>query len=285
MAVVALATCTRLPEPDPDETLLVEALERAGVDAELVAWDGPEPEWERFALCVIRSTWNYPSAHEAFCVWADRVARATTLWNPPAIVHANTHKSYLRALATRNIPTVPTVWVPAGSRPSLRTIMDEKGWDDVVVKPQVAAGSWGCQRFGRERVAAGEAYLARWADTQDMMVQSFVQSIAEEGERACVFIDGEFTHAVRKRMRLAGDTEEVSEASPLEDDERALVEHVLRPWWSELLYGRVDLCRDADGRAMVMEVELVEPSLYLLQCPHALERLVEGIRLRAGWPR
>jgi glutathione synthase/RimK-type ligase-like ATP-grasp enzyme len=277
---VALATCTRLPEPDPDEALLVGALERAGVDVELVAWDGPEQDWARFALCVIRSTWNYVGAHEAFCVWADRVARATTLWNPPAIVHANTHKSYLRALATRDIPIVPTAWVPAGARPSLRDLLDARGWDDVVVKPQVGAGSYGCERFRRDHLGPGEAFLARWADAHDMMVQPFVPGIEEDGERACVFVDGEFTHAVRKRLRLAGDVEEASEALPLADDERALAERVLRPWWSELLYGRVDLCRDAEGRAMVMEVELVEPSLYLLQCPHALERLVEGIRLR-----
>jgi hypothetical protein len=279
---VAIATCTRLPEPDPDEPLLMDALARAGLEAELVPWDGDERDWGRFDCCVIRSTWNYVGAREEFCIWADRVARVTTLWNPSAVVHANTHKSYLRAMATRGIPVVPTAWLPAGSDPSLRAVMDARGWDDVVVKPQIGAGSVGCARFGRDRLPAGEAFLARWAAEHDMMVQPYVRGVEDYGERACVFVDGELTHAVRKRPRLAGDAEAVSEAVALAADERALAERVLGPWWSELLYGRVDLCRDEEGRPVVMEVELTEPSLYLLQCPEALDRLVEGIRLRAG---
>jgi hypothetical protein len=93
-----------------------------------------------------------------------------------------------------------------------------------------------------------------------------------------VWIDGEFTHAVRKTPRFAGGVEEVSEAIGMSPAERALGTAALAPFAADLLYARVDVAPGLDGQPVVMELELIEPSLFLLQSPQALERLVAAVR-------
>src|SRR5262249_23508855 len=91
-------------------------------------------------------------------------------------------------------------------------------------------------------------------------------------------IDGLLMHAVRKHPRFAAEDESVSAALPIEDDERRLAERALAPVPAPLLYARGDGARDAGGRPLVMEVELMEPSLFLMQHPPALERFADAIR-------
>jgi hypothetical protein len=109
------------------------------------------------------------------------------------------------------------------------------------------------------------------------MVQGYVKDVEVGGERAVVFIDGELTHAVRKSPRLADQEESVSEALPVAPDERDLAEMALRPFRERLLYARVDMVRDDSGVPMIMELELIEPSLFLAQHPPALARLADAI--------
>ncbi|HEX3475873.1 MAG TPA: hypothetical protein VHT91_12695, partial [Kofleriaceae bacterium] len=103
-------------------------------------------------------------------------------------------------------------------------------------------------------------------------------SVEGHGERALVWIDGELSHAVRKRPRFTGDDEQVDGPVEIADDERAVAEAALAPVAGRILYGRVDVARDAAGQPMVMELELIEPSLYLTRCPRALDRFVAAIR-------
>jgi len=104
-----------------------------------------------------------------------------------------------------------------------------------------------------------------------------VPSVEDHGERSLIWIDGELTHAMRKSPRFSGQDEAVSGPHPIDDAERALAEAVLAPLAAQILYGRVDVARDERGAPMVMEVELIEPSLFLLQHPPARDRLVAAI--------
>jgi hypothetical protein len=273
---IAIATCKHLPEPDVDEARLLEALRQAGVDATMAAWDEPAIDWSKFGAVVIRSTWNYIQYLPEFLAWADRVEASTRLYNPASIVRWNSHKSYLRNLEADGIPIVPTAWLDRGAVTTLVQIMDRGGWDEVVIKPQVGAGSFLTDRFTRED-PRGEAFLRQLVAERQTMVQPYLRAVEGYGERSLIFIDGELTHAIRKSPRLGDAAESVSEAMPIAEDERALATRVLAPWASQLLYGRVDLIRGDDGAPRVMELELVEPSLFLRQSPAALARLVGAI--------
>jgi hypothetical protein len=277
-----------LPEPDVDESLLFDALRSRGVDAHVAAWDDDAVDW-RADACVIRSTWNYHLHRDAFVAWSERVAKTTPLFNPTRIVAWNSDKSYLRALEVAGIAIAPTAWIDRGASTTLRATMDARGWDDAVIKPRVSAASFSTVRARRDGledgVDAGERHLARMLSERDMMVQRYVRSVEGHGERSVVFIDGALTHAVRKSPRFSGGSEHV-ESMPIEDDERAFAERVLAHVGTrDLLYARIDVARDDAGAPLVMELELVEPSLFLSQSRVALDRFAAAIAQRARTAR
>jgi glutathione synthase/RimK-type ligase-like ATP-grasp enzyme len=280
-----VATCTTLPEPDPDEAPLAAALAAAGIDARLVAWDDPAADWTSPIPTILRSTWNYSLARDQFLAWCDAVALTAPLINPPAVVHATSHKRYLLELAARDVPIVPTVLIPAGG-----ALGDTAAsWDRIVIKPAVAAGSLGAKVFARDERDAAAAHVAAWTARGEVLVQPYLASVETHGERSLIWIDGAFTHAIRKSPRFSGDAEQVTGPHPIAVDEQRVAEAALEPWAAtEILYGRVDLARDALGNPCVMELELIEPSLFFAKHPPSVDRYIAGLtrRLRAAgaWP-
>lgn len=295
-------TCRVLPEPDPDQELLLAALRKAGLRAEMVAWDDPAARRPgAFDLCVPRSCWNYFQAPKAFLAWCSEAARDSRLLNPLPVVRWNLHKRYLLELEEAGVPVVPTVLLERGSAVELPAVLAERGWRDVVVKPAVSAASFLTRRFRPGEAEVGREFLASLLAERDALVQPYLPSAESSGERSLVWIDGEITHAVRKSPRLAGDDERVSKAVPVAPAEREVAERAitlahsrslagigwgLRPERTGgpgpresggLLYGRVDLLADEAGELWVSELELIEPSLFLQQSPPALERLVWAI--------
>jgi hypothetical protein len=282
---VALASCARLPEPDFDEAPLREALADAGLSCAVLAWDEPSSDWATARLTLIRSTWNYARSPERFLDWAASVAACSDLWNPLEIVRWNTHKRYLLAIAEAGVAVTPTELVPRGSRSSLAEILRTRGWTAAVVKPAVSAASYRTIRVDGSTSGEGERHLRGLLVDGDALVQQYLPSVEEYGERALVWIDGELTHAVRKSPRFAGEHESVSTtAVDIAPSEAALAERALTAVRTAVgispMYARVDVAPGVDGSPVIMEVELVEPSLYFPQSPAALERLVSAIRRR-----
>lgn len=277
-----IATCRPLPEPDVDEDILLDALRAHGIAARTAAWNDPAEAWDERVPTVIRSTWDYIHHHLAFVAWVERAERAAPLWNPAHIVRGNLHKRYLLDLERSGVPIVPTVVLERGSRTTLVDLERERGWNDVVVKPAVGAGSFATERYTAEKFDDGEAHLRLQLAQRDVLVQPYERSVEGHGERALVWIDGAFTHAVRKTPRFSGNDESVSAAVAIEPAEKALAEKVLAPIAKELLYARVDIAPGLDGRPCLMELELVEPSLFLRQHPPAVERLVDALVSKLG---
>jgi glutathione synthase/RimK-type ligase-like ATP-grasp enzyme len=284
---VALASCLELPEPDADELPLLDALRAAGLSAAVLPWDDPAAE-DAFAgarVTVLRSTWNYSVQPEAFLAWIDRVAARAALWNGRDTVRWNAHKSYLLDLARLGVPTVPTHLLKRGEQATLAQVMHAYGWPAAVVKPAVSGGSRETIRVraANGELAEGEAHLRRLLAIEDVLVQPYLASVEGYGERALVWIDGALTHAVRKSPRFLGDDESVSEAQSIAPDEAQLAERAVAAAVAvagPLLYARVDVARAADGQPCVMELELIEPSLFFPRAPHALARYVAAVRAR-----
>src|SRR5258706_2062761 len=139
---VALVTCRNLPEPDPDEPLYVPALRVHNLRAEIVPWDMARVKWDAYALCALRSTWDYYHRVDEFVAWAERVGAMTRLLNPASVVRWNAHKGYLLELEKRGIDIVPTALVRRGERTTLADVARAHGFGALVVKPAVSAG-WG----------------------------------------------------------------------------------------------------------------------------------------------
>lgn len=278
---VALVTCLKVPGLTDDDRLLVPALAGRGAAVEAVVWDDPAADWERFDRLVLRSVWDYHLRPAEFDAWlADRESGGAPMWNPPALVRWNAHKAYLRRLAERGVATLDTEWLARGSAASLGAVMDARGWSDVVVKPAVSASAYRTFRVARRAADAQQAGLDAILSDGDALVQPFAPEIAD-GEWSLLFFGGAFSHAVRKRPaaadfrvqeELGGRAEnEVPDAGVVAQAAGALAAAPGRT-----AYARVDgIVRG--GAFVLMELELVEPVLYLARHPEAAARLAAAV--------
>jgi len=277
---VALASCLDLHEPDLDEAPTLAALARQGLTAATLAWDDPDADVAAARLVVLRATWNYPERPADFRAWLERTAAASTLLNPLSVVLWNLHKGYLLDLERRGVPIVPTRLLPGHEPVAFAALVAETGWRDLVVKPAVSCGSRLTFRVAADDVATGDEALRRVATEGDVLVQPYLASVEGHGERAIVCIDGEPTHAVRKSPRFAGQDESTSEALPIAPAEAELARRCLALAGPDLLYARVDVAPGLAGTPVLMELELIEPTLFFPAWPPALERFAGALRRR-----
>lgn len=279
-ARVVIASCTPLPPVDPEHEPIISALAARGVSCEAVPWDDPGYDFGAADAVVIRSTWDYHLRRDAFLAWAKRVAEQTALWNPEPLVRWNSHKGYLRELSAKGIPTVPTEWVEQGTRGSFSELLAARGWTDVAIKPAVSAGGFETIRVSAADSARAQAHVDRVAALSDVMIQPYLRSVGDYGERSLIFIGGELSHAIRKLPQLETTNRDVSvdvTAVPVAPDEREVAERILRALQSDWLYARVDLARDDSGQPLLMELELIEPYLFLKHSDRGGERLADAI--------
>lgn len=270
MKKVGLVTCLEIPEPDPDEEIQLQSVRDAGADAQLIAWDDSTVDWSSFDVIVLRSCWDYPWREQEFRNWLQIADRATRVVNPVEVISWNLHKGYLLDLQQAGVPVVPTRLLEAGSgEESLEKILVEQGWDRYVIKPAISAGSWLTALFQEGDLLAAKRFVAEQAQQRDFLVQPYIESVESAGERANVYLDGNFSHCVIKSPRFTGDDEQVGEAQEVLPEDILVGEQALRCSPGPVLYGRVDTVRDVDGKSMVAELELIEPTLFLQQHPPA----------------
>ena len=281
-------TSAELPRLDADTRVLIAPLEARGISVTAAVWDDPGVDWTGFDLAVVRSCWDYVPRREKFVRWARRVER---LANPAAVIAWNTDKRYLRDLADRGVPVVPTAWVEP-----------EADWEppagDFVIKPAVSISSRDTGRYrssdAEHRRLAREHVRRLQREGRTVMVQPYMRAVEDEGETSLVYLGGAFSHAMRKGAVLDGPDR--GERLPHENSpgleprrptaaqrnvaEQALASAPVGP--EELLYARVDVVPDARGEPLLIELELTEPTLYFARVPEAAERFATLIAERAA---
>ncbi len=275
---IALATCAEIPDLYDDDEPLRAALLARGADVVPAVWDDAGRDWAAYDLVVIRSTWDYHERRDAFVAWARSVPR---LANAATVVEWNTDKTYLRELAEAGLPVVPTAWVTAPA--SLSDVAGGHGWGEVVVKPAVSAGARNTLRCLRTD-AEGQALLDRIVAEGTAMVQPYLDAVEGYGERSLLFVEGAFTHAVRRNPALSTEGEERFDARLVEatPDELRLARNVLALVPEPPLYARVDMVPGPDGSPVLMELEVTEPQLFLRFSEPAAAALADAVVARAG---
>jgi glutathione synthase/RimK-type ligase-like ATP-grasp enzyme len=278
---VALITCSERPDLSNSDALLQRELAARNIEAHPLVWNDPAVDWSRPLVSIIRSTWDYHHQRVAFLEWAQRVSQLHTLWNPLPLLHWNTHKSYLHDLEEHGVPIIPTRWLVQGASANLARLMQKHGWSEVVIKPAVSADAYGTILVKEDMVDEGQQYLDHMSSIRDMLIQPFLPAIMSNGERSLMFIDGEVTHAVvRPPVLYDMQTQPVLPKKGLvvpQEDELQLAQKIIDTLSSPVLYARIDLVRDVDEQLRVMEVELVEPELWLTWMPTAAERFADVI--------
>jgi hypothetical protein len=271
---IAFVTCARLPELDADDRLAVAPLAELGVKVTPAVWDDDTVDWDRFDLAVIRSTWDYTDRRDQFVAWARSVPR---LVNPAEIVAWNTDKRYLDDLADSGIPVVSTSWITHDDP------IDLPHAGEYVIKPSVGAGSMDAQRYDladTDARATATAHVERLiASGKTVMLQPFAHAIETAGETGVILVAGKVSHAITKGVMLGptslDDVDELYKEeriegrnpSPAEVELAHAAVRAIPVDRSGLLYARVDMVPGPDDRPMLMELELTEPSLFMVTAP------------------
>ena len=281
---LALATCAHLPGVHPDDVHLAASLSRLGIEPVACVWSDPSIDWSSFDAVLIRTTWDYFQRYEEFLSWLDRLPVPTI--NERALLRWNSDKRYLLDLAERGVDIVP-VRVAAHAR--LPALLTEMRGQDLVVKPTVSGGAWNTVR-GIAGDAAFEKAVAALPPGYEYIVQAFVPEVARDGEWSLLFFDGEFSHAILKRAasgefrvqsQFGGSVDPVEPSEAMLASARQALAAVEALGYTDHAYARVDGVV-VDGRFRLMELEMIEPALFLTPRPEAAERFAAKLEKRLG---
>jgi glutathione synthase/RimK-type ligase-like ATP-grasp enzyme len=291
---VALVTARAARGLDEDMPPLLAAFASAGAHAEIMDWDDPEAEWARFDAALLRSAWDYTERLPEFLDWIERVDVLTALLNPAAVLRWSADKHYLRDLERLGVPVVTTTFAEPGAdaREVLNEFLEREACAELVVKPAVGAGSRDTRRHARASTAETTDHVRELLDAhRAVLLQPYFEGVDQHGETALIYINGRFSHAIRKGPLLplgapATDglfaPETITRREP-GADERAVADRTLAALpCGRLLYARVDLIRDAAGNPCVLELELAEPSLFLSYAPGCAEQLAAATLARCA---
>lgn len=281
---VAVVSSAGLADFNEDDRLLIDALRRSGARASALPWRDDGVEWRSVGTAVVRSTWDYTEHLPAFLAWVDGIAPHTRILNPPEVIHWNTDKRYLADLEERGVAVVPTRWLARGSGARLAEVLADAGWERAVIKPVVSATAQNTHLVAPETLAHHAAEFERLLAARDMMVQPYLERVVTDGELSLIYLDRAYSHTLRKRPRPGDFRVQEEHGGSLERCEpdartREVADAVLAATAGELTYARVDLIPGTGGAPLLVELELVEPELYLRYAPESVEHLAALV-----WP-
>jgi len=297
---VTLVTSRDLPTLSDDFAGLAEAVRSRGVNVRTAVWDDPSVSWEDAGLCLILTITDFADRPEEFFAWADGVPRVL---NDPRILRWNSDKHYLQRLAARGVPTIDTTWLEPGaglSKHQVHTRMPARG--DFVVKSSLASNRHTTGRFtstdARSRAAAIQHALTILGGGRAALVQRYLTAVGDRGEISLVYFNELLSHAVEKegifqteadpgsRPRSRAFPHEVTAGERhLGEDVRNALHACIREVSGRdhlLAYARVDMIHTDDG-LKVLEVNLMDVTLYLAAVPGAVDNFADAIAVRAFW--
>ncbi len=265
-----------------EDQILSHALKRMGFGSQRICWDDTSADWSSFDLAIFRTTWDYYNRFPEFEAWLKVAEGQVHLLNEPDLVRWNWNKFYLQELDLLDIRIPPTLFIPINSGKKLAEWVESADWESYILKPAIGGGGRHTYFFAKEIPEQISVLFEDLNKTEAFLLQAFQKSIVDEGEISLMVMDGQFTHAIRKRARPGdfrvqddfGGTVHAYEAS---EQEKHFAEEVISKLKIKPLYGRLDIIRDDVGLPCVSELELIEPELWFRHHPASADVLAKGI--------
>lgn len=252
-----------------DADLAFSPLADLGWHAEWLPWKTPDVDWDSWDVVYLAATWDYPDEPERFIRVLESVDQSRALLvNPLEPVRWSVRKTYLGDLANRGVSVVPTRFFERFAECPADDLYRSFDVDTVVFKPVVGANAQHAFLVPRSELERTRHDMSSVFAERPFMAQPCMDAIYDDGEYSLMYIDGEFSHAIRKVPKLGDFRVQEEHGSTITPsvptkDMLAVSKDALSVAGEELLYARCDLVRDAQSRYRIMELELVEPSLYL----------------------
>ena len=263
------------------DDMLFAPLASLGWQAEEVSWRKEGIDWDSYDVVVIRSTWDYQTDPHAFLACLEQIERSTArLENSLKLVKWNVSKEYLKDIANQGINIVPTHWMEHFDLAEVAKSFEHFSSKQIVIKPLVSANADHTYRLSREQLLSQAAILKAAFRHRAFMVQPFMQAIVDEGEYSLFYFAGHYSHSILKMPKVDDfrvQEEHGAQLKLIEPTEEMLTtaRHTLASLPADALYARIDLIRH-DGEFAVMEVELIEPSLYFNMDPQSPRRFADA---------
>ncbi|MEL6255581.1 MAG: hypothetical protein AAFR87_26490 [Bacteroidota bacterium] len=281
MKSIAFLTSSNFPEFSPSDKLVADYLRKEGYKVEIVLWDDPKLKLDNYNLFVVRSVWDYHKRYEEWMAFLDKLEEYDCqILNPVSVLRWNSNKRYLKEVLSHT-NQVPLKILGKGYHLDLANFMLQEKWEKAVIKPLISASgykTWTCTKAEAvERQADLDALLRE----RDLILQEFAPEVVEDGEWSLVFFNKVFSHAVLKRAKKGdfrvqsdyGGTVELLEAHPKAIEQ---AQEILDGIEAAICYARVDGIMRKD-EFYLMELELVEPELFVAQYPNSEKRFGDAI--------
>lgn len=278
---LGLLTCEKLKHLSNADQKLQTMLIEHGIHAKAVVWDDASVDWALYDALLFRNTWDYYEKESEFMQWLDSIEQlGLPSFNPIETIKYNVHKFYLRDLHDKGINIVPTVFIEKNTDFNLANAIPQS-WESAVIKPAFSAGSFLTSIIDKDNADAKQIEYKKYSHSKDLLLQKYMPEITLVGETSLLFFDNLFSHAVCK-MPKKGDFRVQSQFGGLyqsiavSEEILAQAKIILSYFSPDLLYARVDGII-IDEKFYLMEVELIEPDLYLDHYPQAYEVFVKSI--------
>jgi hypothetical protein len=252
-----------------DADLAIPPMQALGWSVDTVPWRGPEVAWRDYDAVYVGTPWDYPEDVGRFIRLLEHIDRSgPVLVNDVELVRWGLAKTYLLDLETRGAEIVPSLWYDTMSAGRLSSCFDDLASERIVIKPVVSTNATDTFLVGRGQASDMEPRLLSRFEDRAFVAQPFIENIQAEGEFSLFYLGGDYSHAIRKVPRVQDfRVQEEHGASILSvEPEAALIacaDGILQLVDPLPVYARCDLVRGPDGRFLLMELELVEPSMYL----------------------
>lgn len=281
---VAFVTYALLPELNADDKIIAQYLTERNINVTAVSWDDPRIDWQKFDVLVLRSMWDYFERPDEFNTWLEKIeALGCPVLNPVSVVRWNSNKRYFDTFSKLGFKLPAYKIYERGSNESLTTILAENGWKKAVVKPVISGGAYNTWITEVSTAPSQEEKFQQLLNTSDLIVQTFIDDIATEGELSLIFFNKQFSHAIQKKPKagdfrvqtqFGGTAVAFTPPANVMNVAKKLVESIEEP----LLYGRVDGVLTANGEFLLMELELIEPLLSVFIHPDACENFYQALK-------
>ena len=264
----ALLTINDLSNFQSYDDLIVKPLRGLGWECEFIPWDSTSINWDDFDAVIIRSTWDYQQKEKlCFKTLQSIEASSATLYNSLDIVKWNIHKRYLLELEKENISIIPTRLYDSFYFEIVSDLFSFFNENKLVIKPCVSANADDTFILEQSKMENLKSVLEGTFSRKDFLVQPFIKNVKSEGEYSLIYFGGRLSHVLLKTPK-DGDFRVQEEhggiLKTINKPESSLIDFgnkVMGTIPYQCLYSRVDVVRGSDNY-LLMEVELIEPSLY-----------------------
>jgi len=279
----AFLTIEDLDDFECYDQLLVEPLRKNGWEVHEVPWRRKNTDWDRFDIVIIRSPWDYYHDPEKFLDVLENIDHSSArLENSLEMVRWNIDKRYLRDIQAKGIPIVPTHWRPKWGEQNITSFFKLFDAEEIIIKPVISAGADCTFRLQKYPPKATLKEIRSIFAEQPFMVQPMMQNIIEEGEFSLFYFSGTYSHTVLKTPKQGDFRVQEEHGGQLrlikpEKKLKNLGKQTMQMLHETPLYARIDFVRTSDNHFALMELELIEPSLYFNMDPESPERFVKAL--------